>query len=55
MKTWIPEESKLHGVVFLCHGYGDSIIFYAEGKLKIGAILVIVICSDELLSLNWDF
>jgi hypothetical protein len=34
LKSWVPAERPLHGVVFLCHGYGDSVIFYAEGKEK---------------------
>ena len=33
LKSWVPAaDEQLHGVIFLCHGYGDSVTFYAEGE-----------------------
>lgn len=34
IKSWLPAGSQFHGVVFLCHGYGDTVTFYAEGEAR---------------------
>ncbi|KAG0558768.1 hypothetical protein KC19_10G052900 [Ceratodon purpureus] len=34
VKSWLPTDEHLHGVIFLCHGYGDSVTFYAEGVAR---------------------
>ncbi|KAJ7299483.1 hypothetical protein O6H91_Y095200 [Diphasiastrum complanatum] len=30
-KIWLPETGKPKAIIFLCHGYGDTITFYFEG------------------------
>lgn len=47
VKSWVPADEQLHGVVFLCHGYGDSVSFYAEGKNDKNAFNCL--CSHDIL------
>jgi acylglycerol lipase len=32
VKSWMPEEGRPKGILFLCHGYGDTVTFFFEGK-----------------------
>lgn len=32
MKSWVPAEARPKGLLFICHGYGDTVTFFNEGK-----------------------
>ncbi|KAJ8492204.1 hypothetical protein OPV22_013925 [Ensete ventricosum] len=34
MKSWLPENCKIKGLVCFCHGYGDTCTFFFEGISK---------------------
>ncbi|KAG0567170.1 hypothetical protein KC19_7G116000 [Ceratodon purpureus] len=39
VKSWEPADfGQLHGLIFLCLGYGDSVTFYAEGLARALAV-----------------
>ncbi|WOL18474.1 hypothetical protein Cni_G27270 [Canna indica] len=33
-KSWLPENSKIKGLICFCHGYGDTSTFFFEGIAK---------------------
>ncbi|CAK9214094.1 unnamed protein product [Sphagnum troendelagicum] len=37
VKSWMPEEGRPKGILFLCHGYGDTVTFFFEGLARIWA------------------
>lgn len=39
LKSWVPMEKKAKGVIFLCHGYGDTVTFFFEGVSQSPALL----------------
>lgn len=38
VKSWIPAEKRPKGLLFLCHGYGDTVSFFFEGLARAFAI-----------------
>lgn len=31
VKSWVPVNKRPKGLIFLCHGYGDTVTFFFEG------------------------
>ncbi|KAG0600204.1 hypothetical protein M758_11G015300 [Ceratodon purpureus] len=38
MKSWVPAEGRPKGLIFLCHGYGDTVTFFFEGLARALAV-----------------
>lgn len=34
LKSWAPAHKPLYGVIFLCHGYGDTVTYFLEGVAR---------------------
>lgn len=32
VKSWVPAQARPKGLVFICHGYGDTVTFFNEGE-----------------------
>ena len=32
LKSWVPAERRPKGLIFICHGYGDTVTFFFEGQ-----------------------
>ena len=53
VKSWEPADfGQLHGLIFLCLGYGDSVTFYAEGEEIV--ILVSLVWKSFIYCLKYD-
>jgi alpha-beta hydrolase superfamily lysophospholipase len=37
IKSWMPKEGRAKGIIFLCHGYADTVTFFFEGLARIWA------------------
>lgn len=38
VKSWVPAERRPKGLIFICHGYGDTITFFNEGLARAFAV-----------------
>ncbi|EPS73059.1 hypothetical protein M569_01697, partial [Genlisea aurea] len=46
-KSWIPEKTLPKALVFICHGYGDTITFFLEGiARKLASLGFVVFAMD---------
>jgi acylglycerol lipase len=38
VKSWVPANNRPKGLIFLCHGYGDTVTFFFEGLARALAV-----------------
>ncbi len=58
IKSWMPKEGRAKGIIFLCHGYGDTVTFFFEGQYSSmyhgSGILELLIFALYLLHINLE-
>jgi caffeoylshikimate esterase len=47
VKSWMPMHGRPKGLLFICHGYGDTVTFFNEGEQRSSLFIQAVQCIYE--------